>query len=110
LAYRQYPIKLGGEFAVVQSGHLVNVIRPVIELREPRRRQNRPNQLQIKTTPSTGTYRYRGRRDASSADFPTQQLVIRDVDLDDVDTTWATRVFPRDHNVEYSAELVRDGV
>ena len=110
MAYRQYPIKLGGDFAVVQSGHLVNVIRPVVGLTEPRRRQNRPNQLQIKTTSSAGTYRCRGRRDASSADFPTQQLVIRGADIDDADTSWETRVFLRDHNVEYSAELVRDGV
>jgi len=58
-------------------------------------------------TPGTGAYWYNGRRDASSADLPAQQLVIRDSDVDNVNAAWATRVFPRDHNVEYSAELVR---
>ena len=107
LAYRQYPTKLGGKFAVVQSGHVVDVVTPVIRLTQPRRRQKRPEQLQIKMSPGTGAYRHRRRRDASRAELATLQMVIGDADVDNVDTAWTTCVLRRDHSVKYSAELMR---
>jgi len=107
LASRYQLVEQTGQLDVIDRRHLVYIIRPVVWLTEPRRRQPGPEVVKVQSPPGSTVCDSSGRSRTAGVDWPMQQMMVRQADVEDIDSFWTARVGSCDHSVKRAAELVR---